>query len=141
MTGFAQAFALLFVALHLLALFAYSLRWLWVAMLAVALLIHVARAEELIEPTPDEYAEIQKWIPATCCWTGNCCKKVPASAFILLPGDRVRVVSTGQELPRTDWSRDGQTWRCTCDFVPALQIWRSHPHAKTHCVFPVPQGY
>lgn len=99
-----------------------------------------AKAEELIEPTPEEYAEIQKWIPATCCWTGHCCKKVNASAFILLPGNRVRVVSTGQELPRTGWSQDGQTWRCTCDFVPALQIWSSHPHAKTHCVFPAISG-
>lgn len=131
-------------ALSCLGILAYALRWLWIAMIAVAMLLHaysMARAEELIEPTEQEYSEIQKWIPATCCWTGNCCKKVHASALIQLPDNRVRVVATGQELPRTGWSQDGQTWRCTCDFVPALSIWRSHPHAKTHCMFPVPQGY
>lgn len=132
-----------FVVLHALALFAYTLRWLWIAILAVALLINAvtaARAEELIDPTPEEYAALQKWIPATCCWTGNCCKKVSESALILLPENQVKVLSTGQVLSRTGWSQDGQTWRCTCDFVPALQIWRSHPYAKTHCVFPVPHG-
>ena len=141
MSGSKAALMIGLTALSLLGILAYALRWLWVAILALALLIHAAKAEDLIEPTEQEYAEIHKWIPATCCWTGNCCKKVNASALIQLPDNRVRVVATGQELPRTGWSQDGQTWRCTCDFVPALSIWRSHPHAKTHCVFPVPQGY
>lgn len=46
MTGPARAFAMLFVALHILALFAFTLRWLWVAILALVLLIHAARAHE-----------------------------------------------------------------------------------------------
>lgn len=144
MSGPKAALMIGITALSLLGILAYALRWLWIAMIAVAMLLYAysaARAEELIEPTEQEYAEIQKWIPATCCWTGNCCKKVHASALIQLPDNRVRVIATGQELPRTGWSQDGQTWRCTCDFVPALSIWRSHPHAKTHCVFPVPQGF
>ena len=35
-----QSLMIGFVALHACALFAYTLRWLWVAMLATALLIH-----------------------------------------------------------------------------------------------------
>jgi hypothetical protein len=140
MTGAARAFAMLFVALHILALFAYTLRWLWVAMLATALLIHAARAEELAPPTPQEAIDIQRWIPATCCRTNNCCRKVHEGALIQLPNNQVRVVTTGQVLPRTGWSQDGQTWRCTCDYDDATKQWVVHPAARTLCVFPVPAG-
>jgi hypothetical protein len=50
MTGATRAFAILFVVLHVLALFAFTLRWLWVAMLAMALLIHAARAHSWYDP-------------------------------------------------------------------------------------------
>lgn len=139
MTGAARAFALLFVALHILALFAFTLRWLWVAMLAVALLIHAAKAEELIEPTPQEYADIQKWIPQACCWTNNCCRKVRPSALIPLSRDDYLVAATRQPIKRTGWSQDGNTWRCTCD--PVGSKWVVSVKANTRCIFPVPNGY
>jgi len=138
MTGAARAFALLFVALHILALFAYTLRWLWVAMLAIALLIHAARAEELIEPTPAEAADIARWIPAACCWTNGCCRKVSETALIQLPNNDVRVVTTGQVLKRTGWSQNAHTWRCTCDLIDGK--WVVHPLANTRCVFPIHSG-
>lgn len=125
---------MLFVALHILALFAFTLRWLWVAILAIVLLIHAARAEELIEPTQQEAKDIERWIPVSCCRTSGCCRKVHEGALIQLPNNQVRVVTTGQVLPRTGWSQDGQTWRCTCDFIEGQ--WVVHPKANTRCVFP-----
>jgi hypothetical protein len=113
-----------------------------VAILSVALLIHAiagARAEELIEPTPQEAADIAKWIPATCCRTSGCCRKVHESALISLPKNEIRVASTGQVLPRTGWSQDRNTWRCTCDFIEGK--WVVHPNANTRCVFDHPNGY
>ncbi|HXF88152.1 MAG TPA: hypothetical protein VNK48_07365 [Xanthobacteraceae bacterium] len=95
-------------------------------------------AEDLNAPTPQEAADIRLWIPHQCCVTNDCCRKVHESALILLPGDLVRVAATGQVLPRTGWSRDGQTWRCACDFVDGQ--WVVHSGANTRCVFPVPAG-
>ena len=139
MTETVRAFALLFVALHILALFAYTLRWLWVAMLVIALLIYAAKAEDhLIEPTPAERADIATWIPQTCCWTNNCCRKVDERALIQLPNNQVRVVTTGQILPRTGWSQNAHTWRCTCDLIDGK--WVVHPQANTRCVFPHHSG-
>lgn len=140
MTGITRSFAMLFVALHILALFAFTLRWLWVAILALVLLIHAARSEELVEPTPQEAIDIQRWIPQACCRTNNCCRKVHEGALIQLPNNQVRVVTTGQVLPRTGWSQDGQTWRCTCDWNNDTKQWDVHPHANTRCVFPVAAG-
>ena len=133
-------FAVIFVALHLLALFAYTLRWLWVAMLALAVLIHTARAEDLIPPTPEEAADIATWIPGACCRTNNCCRKVHESALIALPNNQVRVRTTGQILPRTGWSQDKNTWRCACD-LQSDGSWLVHPHAQTRCVFDHASGY
>lgn len=67
MTGATRAFAMLFVALHILALFAYTLRWLWVSLLAIALLIHAARAHE--------------WYDPECC-SGEDCRPVHADELI-----------------------------------------------------------
>ncbi len=111
------------------------------AIIAILLLsVSGAIADELIEPTPEEYADIQKWIPSTCCWTNNCCKKVKPSAIISLPNNMVKVARTGQELSRTGWSQDKNTWRCTCDYVGPGQ-WHIHIDAKTRCVFDHPNGY
>jgi hypothetical protein len=107
---------------------------------AAWLLIGYALSEELIEPTPQEAVDIQRWIPQYCCRTNNCCRKVHEGALIQLPDNQVRVVTTGQILPRTGWSKDGQTWRCTCDWNDATKHWDVHPHANTRCVFPVPAG-
>lgn len=101
----------------------------------------IVGAEELVDPTPEEYADIQKWIPQTCCWTNNCCKKVHESALIGMPQNKIKVVSTGQVLYRTGWSQDKNTWRCTCDLDHNTNQWIVHPLANTHCVFDQPSGY
>ncbi len=103
--------------------------------------------EGLVDPTPEEYAHIQTWMDASCCWTNNCCKKVPASALEPLrtdPGEKFTdewtVKATGQVRKRTGWSQDGQTWRCTCDFDNSRKMWVSHPRANTRCIFPAASG-
>jgi hypothetical protein len=108
------------------------------AALAAALLPAAAGAEDLIEPAPQEAADIARWIPQSCCRTNNCCRKVHESALIQMSDGKVRVVATGQVLPRTGWSQDGQTWRCACDLIDGR--WVVHPGAHTRCVFPVPAG-
>jgi hypothetical protein len=113
--------------------------WVIVAAVATLAVIALARGDELIEPTPQEYADIQKWIPQSCCWTNNCCKKVKSSALVSLSRDDYRVRATGQDIKRTGWSRDGQTWRCTCDNIGGK--WIVSVTARTHCIFPVPTGY
>jgi len=112
--------------------------------------------EELVDPTPEEYADIQRWMHITCCWSNNCCKKVKASALepvVPEPGEKFSdewtVKRTGQVRRRTGWSQDGQTWRCTCDYVAgrkdaegveASGRWVSHPLANTRCIFPAASG-
>jgi hypothetical protein len=137
-----QTLGLFFVALHALALVAYTLRWLWIAILSIALLINAvssARSEELVEPTPQEAIDIQRWIPAQCCRTNNCCRKVHESALISLPDNQIKVRTTGQVLGRTGWSQDKNTWRCTCDYVDGK--WVVHENANTRCVFDHPNSY
>jgi hypothetical protein len=109
-------------------------------LVAIALLVSHAAAEELIPPTAEEAEDIKRWIDASCCRTSGCCRKVHEGALIQLPNKEVRVASTGQVLPRTGWSQDGQTWRCTCDWNAGTKQWDVHPHANTRCVFPVPAG-
>lgn len=101
--------------------------------------ITAARGEALVEPTPAEAADIMTWIPQHCCRTNNCCRKVVESALVQLPNNQVRVVTTGQVLPRTGWSQDKNTWRCTCDQIDGQ--WVVHPHAHTRCVFPHHSGF
>lgn len=127
-----------------LGIAAYALRWLWLAMIAVALLLFAysaARGESLheyspgmIPPTAAEEADIAEWIPHHCCRSNRCCFKVPAAALHPLSRDRWIVVATGKEVERTGWSRDGQTWRCACD--PTDKGWKVHLKANTRCVFP-----
>lgn len=113
----------------------------WPAAFAISiwLLIGLARGEELIEPTPQEAADIATWIDAKCCRTNGCCRKVPESALIQLPNNQIRIASTGQVIPRTGWSQDKNTWRCTCDLIDGK--WVVHPMANTRCVFDHAQGY
>lgn len=99
----------------------------------------IARGEELIPPTPQEAEDIKRWIPAQCCRTNDCCRKVHESALIGLPDNQVRVRTTGQVLKRTGWSQDQNTWRCTCDLIEGK--WVVHPNANTRCVFPHFSGY
>ena len=111
-----------------------------VAVIVLLSMVLLAVGEELVPPTPQEAEDIKRWIPATCCRTQNCCRKVHEAALVQLPNSEVRVVTTGQVLKRTGWSQDGQTWRCTCDWNDATKHWDVHPHADTRCVFPVPAG-
>ena len=106
--------------------------------LSIWFLAGYAFGEELIEPTPQEAADIATWIPAQCCRTNGCCRKVPESALIQLPNNQVRVASTGQVIARTGWSQDRNTWRCTCDLIDGK--WVVHPLANTRCVFPIHSG-
>ena len=96
--------------------------------------------DELVPPTPAEAADIKTWIPLTCCWSNNCCRKVKPSALTPLDRDHYRVEASGQSVTRTGWSRDGNTWRCTCDQDDSGK-WVVHLRANTRCIFPVPQGY
>lgn len=125
--------------MFMLGMLAYALRWLWIAMIAVALLLQAYAAakadDELVDPTPQEYADIQRWISSTCCWT-----KVKPSALTPLGDDEWRVEATGQIRKRTGWSQDGNTWRCTCDFMGSPGRWVVHPKANTRCIFPVANG-
>lgn len=119
--------------------------WLWVAALCFLLAgalyaLNKAKAEDLIEPTAEEAADIAKWIPLHCCRSNNCCRKVHESALISLPKNEIRVASTGQVLPRTGWSQDKNTWRCACD-QQGDGSWWVHPQATTRCVFDHPNGY
>lgn len=61
MTGWKRDVALAFVFLHFLALFAYTLRWLWIAILAVALLINAISS-----------ARAHSWYDAECCSNQDC---------------------------------------------------------------------
>jgi hypothetical protein len=132
-----------------LGIAAYALRWLWLAMIAVALLLFAysaARGESLheysagmIPPTPAEEADIAEWVPIQCCRSNGCCFKVPASALHPLSRDEYRVNATGQIIRRTGWSRDGQTWRCACDDTG--KGWKVHMTANTRCIFPAMSGY
>ncbi len=130
------------VAMFSVGMIFYALRWLWIAMIAVALLLQAysaAMAEELIPPTAEEAADIATWIPAACCRTNNCCRKVHESALIALPQNQIRVRSTGQVIGGTGWSQDKNTWRCACDLIEGQ--WVVHPAANTRCVFDHPQSY
>jgi hypothetical protein len=134
-------------------------RFWWAALCVTVSAILVANAEpiktippgndstydDLVDPTPEEYAHIQTWMDISCCWSNNCCKKVPASALEPVPtepgekfSDHWTVKATGQVRKRTGWSQDGQTWRCTCDHINGQ--WVSHPKANTRCIFPVASG-
>lgn len=92
------------------------------------------------KPTPEEAADIWNWIPYACCRSNTCCRKV--SEKDLTPYDRGKylVNETGQVKDVLKWSRDGQVWRCACDWDNKKGKWIVHPKANTRCVFPVPQG-
>lgn len=96
--------------------------------------------EVLVPPTPEEARDIRGWMPIQCCWSNNCCRKVKAAALTAIDRDHYRVVITGQVVDRTGWSRDGNTWRCTCDQNYEGR-WVVHLKANTRCIFPVPNGY
>lgn len=130
MTGATRAFALLFVALHILALFAYTLRWLWVAILAIVLLINVARAEDY-----HSNPWLLSWIPATCCVTNDCCWEISEREVRSLPDDEWEIRSTGQVRKRTAYSPDGKFYRCACDYDNVDKRWNRHQGANTRCLF------
>jgi hypothetical protein len=113
--------------------------------LILAIIISAAHAQSvddvMVPPPAAEAEDIKTWIDPKCCRTNGCCRKVSPSALVGAPGDRFAytVVATGQTLNRTDWSRDGQTWRCACDQINGK--WVVHLLANTFCIFPAPTGY
>lgn len=107
----------------------------WVLAMGALAFSGPARGDDaLVPPTEAERADIATWIPQTCCWTNNCCFKVKPSALRPVGQDQYEVVASGQVKKRTGWSKDGQTWRCTCDWNG--QRWLAHPKADTRCIFP-----
>jgi hypothetical protein len=91
----------------------------------------------LIVFAADDSAWLRSWIPAHCCVTNNCCFRVTYRDVTPLHGDRWRINATGQELPRTGYSPDGEYWRCACD--PIKGKWTVHERAFTRCLFtPLP---
>lgn len=75
------------------------------------------------------------WIPATCCVTNDCCWEISEREVTPLPGDQWRIRSTGQVVPRKDWSPDGRFYRCACDYDIDNKRWVKHPGAHTRCLF------
>jgi len=99
-----------------------------------------ARADDaLFAPKPEEYADIQTWIPRSCCWSNKCCFKVKPSALRHVHGRTYEVRATGQKVEAMT-SQDGQHWRCTCDFDPA-RGWVAHVKADTRCLAVPPQSF
>jgi hypothetical protein len=94
MTGWKRDVALAFVFLHFLALFDYTLRWLWVAMLAIALLIHACAS-----------ANAHSWYPHECC-SDRDCYPLPAGAVKEVPGG-YQLIENGEFIPHAD-TRNGQ---------------------------------
>lgn len=107
--------------------------------LIICVAVHSAAAQsvdaELIPPTPEEAADIAKWIPTNCCWTNGCCRKVTDGALTPLGSSQYRIVASGQVVTRNGWSRDGNNWRCTCD-QDGSGKWVVHLKANTRCLFP-----
>lgn len=135
MSGAKLLVALILTTLSLLALVAYSLRWLWVAILALALLIKAVQAEEKYHSRPD----LLSWIPATCCVTNDCCWEISANELEPLGNDEYRVRATGQVRKRTGYSPDGKYYRCACDYDGINKNWVKHQGANTRCLF-IPQS-
>lgn len=106
-------------------------------LLGLAAIVAAKASDDIVSPTEQEARDIVEWIPSSCCRTNSCCFKVKPSALERVGADDIRVVETGQVLKRTDWSRDGQTWRCACDYQ-GEKGWVVHPKANTRCVFPAP---
>lgn len=75
------------------------------------------------------------WIPPSCCVTNQCCWKISERDLTSLPDDKWQVNSTGQVLKRTDYSPDGEFYRCACDYDPASGQWIKHQGAHTRCIF------
>jgi hypothetical protein len=77
------------------------------------------------------------FIDSKCCCTNGCCYEVEPSAVQPLGplGNRWRILETGQEVLRTDWSPDGRTYRCACT-LRADKGWAKDPKASTRCLYP-----
>lgn len=133
-----QTFGLLFVALHALALFAYTLRWLWIAILAVALLVNAVTNARAADEKYHSAPHLLDWIPATCCVTNDCCWEIAERDLKPLGDDQYEVRATGQVRKRTAYSPDGKTYRCACDYDNVEKTWVRHQGANTRCIF-IPQ--
>jgi hypothetical protein len=94
----------------------------------------------MVPPTAAEAADIFTWIPHACCRTSTCCRKVKETDLDPVDRMKMRVNETGQIKEVNRWSRDGNVWRCACDYDDKKSKWIVHPKANTRCIFPVPMG-
>jgi hypothetical protein len=79
------------------------------------------------------------WIPSTCCVTNRCCFQIKSSDVQAMPDDHWLILDSGQVLKRTDWSPDGNYWRCACDSEKGA--WVVRPQARTRCLYiPMPNS-
>lgn len=111
-------FGILFVALHLVALFAYTLRWLWVAMLAIAVLIHACT-----------YARAHSWYPAECC-SDRDCYPLPDGSVKKVPGG-YQLIENGEFIAEKD-TREGRDDQFhICRWPDGRRICFFRPHNGT----------
>jgi hypothetical protein len=79
------------------------------------------------------HGNCQGFISVGCCCTNNCCFTIRPGDLQQVSDDTYKVVASGQVLPRTGWSADGQTWRCACDSIDGQ--WVVHASAYTRCIY------
>lgn len=100
-----------------------------IAAVWLIVMVHPVHGQDVTQ----EY--LLSWIPSRCCVTNQCCWQISERELDPLPDDRWRVRSTGQELPRTDYSPDGRFYRCACDQDKTTFNWVRHQGAHTRCLF------
>lgn len=129
---------LIFTIIFALGIVAWALRWLWIAMIAVALLLYAYSGARAEDKPYHSAPHLLDWIPATCCVTNDCCWEIAERDLKALPDDEYEVRATGQVRKRTAYSPDGKFYRCACDYDNVNKNWVRHQGANTRCLF-IPQ--
>jgi hypothetical protein len=115
---------------------AYAMKWFLsvvaVGMLGWAVAITVAGAQEPAQQKDNAW--MRSWIPVSCCVTNDCCYKIDAKEVQPVGEDKWQVKQTGQVVKRTDWSPDGQYYRCACSLKDGQYVQDRSAH--TYCIFP-----
>lgn len=52
-----------------------------------------------------------------------------------MPGDRWRIVASGETVGRAGFSEDGKFWLCACDYDAVQSRYTAHDRARTYCLF------
>lgn len=115
-----------------------ALFWFCVSILAIGIVllawfvpVTVARAQEA-----GDYPGCFGWIPHQCSCTSHSCYRARPGEVIDLGNDTFRVVSTGEVINRTGWSKDGRFMVCAFRRDVELQRWFTGPGQPIKCVFP-----